>query len=121
MPRASCRTSPQSAALVLAAALLAAAAAACLGAGAPPARTGRSAQPPLAVPPPAIAAPVPARPLPAPALPPAPVAIERAPGAPLCDPAGCWVPDGDRLRHLPPAAVVPPGLCVPGPGLVYCP
>jgi hypothetical protein len=99
------------------------ASAVCLGAGGPPGRAARALQAPVAVPPPTIEVPsapqrvtVPARPQ----LPP-PVAIERAPTVTACDAAGCWVQDGARLRHLPPALVGPGGFCAGQPGLAHCP
>lgn len=96
------------------------AAAACLGTSTVPARPGRIAQQPIAVPPPLIEAPARVAPLPA-ARPPPPVAIERAPLPAHCDAGGCWTHDGSHLRHVPPTLAGPGGLCTPAGAVVYCP
>ena len=97
------------------------AAAACLGGLAAPSRPARVVQAPIRVPPPMIEAPA-RRPLPAiPAPPPAPVATEHAPTISSCDPAGCWVTQGNRLQHVTPNLMGPAGLCGVAPGAAGCP
>jgi len=50
-----------------------------------------------------------------------PLAIERAPTISSCDPAGCWVNAGNRLRHVTPNLMAPGGLCALAPGAAGCP
>jgi hypothetical protein len=92
----------------------------CFGSHKAPSRPSRAAQAPIQVPPPAIDV-KPRAPLPAtPTLPP-PVAIDRGPTISSCDAAGCWVTDGNRLRHVTPNLMAPGGLCALAPGAAGCP
>jgi hypothetical protein len=94
----------------------------CLGGpGTPPARSARTQQAPLSVPPPTIEPPPVAALPPGPSLPPPPVAVQRPPMPAHCDPGGCWTEDGGRLRHVGPNLTGPRGMCSQQGGLVYCP
>ena len=92
----------------------------CLGTAAPPARPGRVLQAPVVVPPPVVQLGPPPRPA-SPSPPPAPVRIDRPATVTGCDPGGCWVDDGTRLRHVAPNVVGPNGPCALVAGVVRCP
>lgn len=97
------------------------AATACLGSAALPQRPSRVLRPPVRVPPPQIEPSQAAAPPAAPASLPPPVAIQRPPGAAVCDAGGCWSQGGTHLRHVPPPATLPQGPCIPQGNVAFCP